>query len=723
MKRIWRGVAAAVVSLGLLGGGLAASEPSTSPNPVAQVAGFMAPAAYAAPTGGSASDPGAGVGAQAGQEANDPNAVDQDSCAEKAGAFAWMLCPFFDGVSHSFAEGAKDLISGFLAVQPLEQKGPIYDTWNGVRLLSNVAFIIAFLVFIFAQTLRFNIDAYALKKILPKLVASAILVQFSFIIASAIIDVGNILGAGVGDLIGSITANGPPGHFNVTAMLENLAIGATLVILASVVVWPLAFSLTLMVLIAIVALILTLALRYFILGVLIIVAPLAFAAWVLPNTEDYFSKWLNTFIKLVLMYPIIIALLSVAANVDGLVPAAASAGAGSPLQNTTTSIIKVLVFIACFAAVTQTFKWAGGAMSAAASAMDKARSAGHKAVKESDRYKEAKAKSKSQQVARAAAMSRFLDKAIPGEGKLASGAKAGLLDAGGILFAGRMASGARSRHRDSSALIKEKESEIKDMKISTPDNMKNALLAYYGTTTQQREARADLKAAGAESLMHYTSNLEGRQALMRRLADKNMTGDKVANAILGSGHKADYQALLDENGRNFGDSPGLWARHKFTDASKNNVLDNPQQMGDVNGKAIKSALAGMTAARFGSNDFKLDTLSVAANNKPTSTARERDISQQMARLMGQELSLNVAEAFDPANAKPWSNTPATKRAELLKALARNKEQFTVHGGAHGLQLWNTIVGHLLANQAAYTDEIKLIDGEDDHDHIRNQLGI
>ncbi|TAH32898.1 hypothetical protein EYC58_01955 [Candidatus Saccharibacteria bacterium] len=42
--------------------------------------------------------------------------------------------------------------------------------------------------------------------------------------------------------------------------------------------------------------------------IMIILSPLAFAAWVLPNTESWFEKWRKFFIALLLMFPLIMAI-------------------------------------------------------------------------------------------------------------------------------------------------------------------------------------------------------------------------------------------------------------------------------------------------------------------------------------------------------------------------------------------------------------------------------
>ena len=39
--------------------------------------------------------------------------------------------------------------------------------------------------------------------------------------------------------------------------------------------------------------------------ILIVISPLAFVAFLLPNTEKFFSKWRSTFVGLLMVFPIV----------------------------------------------------------------------------------------------------------------------------------------------------------------------------------------------------------------------------------------------------------------------------------------------------------------------------------------------------------------------------------------------------------------------------------
>jgi len=653
---------------------------------------------------------------------SDSNSVDQSSCEEKDGTFSWLFCPFFDGISHTFADGAKDLISNFLAVQPLQQSGPIYDTWNSLRLLADVLFVLIFLVIIFANTLQFDLNSYTIKRMIPKLVASAVLVQFSFVLSSVIIDAGNVLGAGVGQLIGSTVQGGATASFDLGTLTTNLVGGGILVALAAV-AWELAFPIFLMVIISIVAVILTLALRYVILGVLIIVSPLAFAAWVLPNTERYFNTWLTTLIKLVLMYPIIIALLSIAANVDKLIPAAASTN-GAPANGITATVVKVLVFIACFAAIPQTFKWAGGAMAQAHNGIDGMRKWGHKRVHDSDNWKNRAARVSSRQIERANRMEGNLRPLLGSENRLVRGAGTGMFTAGSILLAGRTGTSPAARQRGSSQIVKSINEELETLKQTSPGNVKRALLAHYGSDQQKRKAVQELRNQGAESLMDYTQRIEGRQAMVRYLNDKAMGRDLLNTVQTHStafGRPEEMQMVLAENGKNIFSNPGMFARHNRSNPDEINPLTSqPVRMGDINKEAAAGAFGSMTAAKMNRDKFSRETWEVMADHKTDQTTQS---AQQLATVFGESASpaeLRQAFTYGTNNFVNGGN-----RTEILKGMARNEDQ--VIASDQGKRIWNAVREQIIDDQAVdparHADALQALANEDDGAELLDRLGL
>jgi hypothetical protein len=298
--------------------------------------------------------------------ATGPTAPTTDNqCASAAGAFGWFICPGINLADDTINTLVQQVIIPELDVTPLSASSTNseYIVWESMRTLADVLFVLIFLVIIFANTLQFNINAYTIKKVIPRLVAAAILVQFSFILSALFVDIGNVLGQGISSLVhvvitahSSAPAGANPTLYALGAAFDTVAlIGAVAVIgVPTILVAALAG------LISVIGVVFTLVARQLIITILVVVSPLAFAAFVLPNTDRYFSMWMKLFIRVALMYPLIMLLLSAAAIGENTV-------SGSSLE----ALLAVIFPIIAFFMIPMTFKWAGSAMSMAAGGINK----------------------------------------------------------------------------------------------------------------------------------------------------------------------------------------------------------------------------------------------------------------------------------------------------------------------------------------------------------------
>jgi len=235
----------------------------------------------------------------------------------------WVICP----VTLFLAGGMGtifDLVAGFLNVQPTVVGDPttdLYIAWNVMRTIANVAFIIIFLIIIYSQLTSAGISNYGLKKLLPRLIVAAILVNLSFFITAIAVDISNILGYGLQDVFDQIRQNtfaidndswstNTEAWTNITiAVLSgggiiaggiglSVATGASIVSAIYLLI-PILVG----VLLTILFVFLVLAARQAIIIILIIVAPLAFVAYLLPNTEKWFEKWRDLFMSMLIFFP------------------------------------------------------------------------------------------------------------------------------------------------------------------------------------------------------------------------------------------------------------------------------------------------------------------------------------------------------------------------------------------------------------------------------------
>ena len=237
----------------------------------------------------------------------------------------WVICP----VSVFLAEAmdwAFLAIANFLTVQPLlvnDTTSALYVAWDVMRSFANVAFIVAFLIIIYSQLTSWGVSNYGLKKLLPRLVVAAILVNMSFYISAIAVDISNIAGYGLQNVLIEIRQDtfgitnqtfGEPtdqtNWSNVTAaVLSGGAVTAGIVgisggtggTLLSVV--PMLVLLLTGLLLTLLFVLLILAARQAIIIILIVISPLAFVANLLPNTEKLFDKWRGLFTTMLVFFP------------------------------------------------------------------------------------------------------------------------------------------------------------------------------------------------------------------------------------------------------------------------------------------------------------------------------------------------------------------------------------------------------------------------------------
>jgi hypothetical protein len=584
-----------------------------------------------------------GTGPTGGSVANPENV-----CAQGAGAFGWILCPAIDLVNNFFAGPFQSLVTDNLKVDPLDTTGAgsqnnqnLYNTWNNIRTLADALFILIFLVIIFANTLQFNLNAYAIKKMIPKLVAAAILVQFSFVISALAIDFGNIVGDGINGLIQTASSGGGPapavsGVLSAAGTVIGVAVAGTVVATAGIVA---VISTALAALFAFLAILITLVIRKLLIDVLIVMSPLAFVAFVLPGTERLFRLWYQNFIRVILMYPLIAILF----GMSSLLVAATSGGGFQAV------IAAAFPISACFLVPT-TFSMGGKLMSVtgnlARSQVNKVGGKAKSGWKDSDA---AKNLANRQASAREARLQR-LDSRLSGWSTSGNRLKRAAAKTG--FHAGALAMGAG---------VNDYEKELKELKQASVGNVKNALTARFSKDpTKRKNAEDALRAAGAGGLMSYTKTHEGRQALMRRLADKDLTGLDLVKAIRDPKSNAtdrDRAALVQENGKNIPSSLGL-----FGDFSP--------------GGRGETALRNTTAADI-KKDWNTDNFDAGLDASDTQAqAFEASFAEHMS-------DVELEHVFDTTH----RDTPSlNKRVALLRMMARKDTLYGAGATGHGKAL-------------------------------------
>jgi hypothetical protein len=299
---------------------------------------------------------------------------------------SWIACPIITLMVDALDKLEGAIVSS-LEVPPLTTDGPFEDlhtTWKAFRDIANAFLVLIFLITIFAQVLPIEVDPYMVKKVLPRIIAAAILIQFSYFIIQIMFDISRVLGEGVRTILTSIPVpESGSGIFgtnveSVTATSTFASLGAVAVGGAGVaaafsagtaLIVPLLLIL-LSALISVITLFVTLQVRMIVIIMFTIIAPLAFLAWILPNTESYFKKWGSSLVKLLLMYPIIVFMVEGANMITNISYSAVSAMTGTDEGVTEISKLMIsIVPIVIFFMIPATFKWAGGIFATISSAV------------------------------------------------------------------------------------------------------------------------------------------------------------------------------------------------------------------------------------------------------------------------------------------------------------------------------------------------------------------
>ena len=230
----------------------------------------------------------------------------------------WILCPattyLAEGMDYIF-----HLLAGMIKTQPPvlgDSTNSMYVAWNIMRSVANVAFVIAFLLIIYSQLTSIGISNYGLKKLIPRLIVAAVLVNLSFYIAALAIDISNVLGYAVQEVFNSIRES----TFHLTDDELGTALSGTWAQIASIILAGgglyagayyvavgggiyMLVPLLAMLLLTIMLVVVVLAARQAIILILVIIAPLAFVANLLPNTEKWFDKWKSLFMTMLVFFP------------------------------------------------------------------------------------------------------------------------------------------------------------------------------------------------------------------------------------------------------------------------------------------------------------------------------------------------------------------------------------------------------------------------------------
>jgi hypothetical protein len=301
-----------------------------------------------------------------------PAAATKPTCEAGGVGLNWILCPVFNTVSGFCNWLFDNLVQPLLRSAPISTNSadPSFKIWSNFRIYGDVFLVIALLVVVFGQSLGGGlIDAYTAKKVLPRLLAAAILINLSIYIVAFLVDMTNIIGGGLGSLITAPLSGAGAFKISPTGIQAGAIAGFSGVglvgawgvgILTSLTSVDAAAFIGLFVLLpallGLLAAVVTLILRKAIILALVLVSPIAFALYCLPNTEKYFHKWWELLLQTLAVYPIVIMIFAIA---DVLTVTLTQANQGAVLGSLALVIAFILQFLP-LVLIPYAFKLAGG---------------------------------------------------------------------------------------------------------------------------------------------------------------------------------------------------------------------------------------------------------------------------------------------------------------------------------------------------------------------------
>lgn len=320
---------------------------------------------YAAPGDNTTTQQNAEQNGDNGQQNSDDatTSSEEDTCESTLHGFGWIFCPGRSMVTdliNVLSNGISDLMNWTLLANNSDTIIPIWQSFLGI---ANVIFAAIFVVIVICTALSIGpLSNYDVKSMIPRLVGSAIAVNLSFYICAALADISTIAGKGIYKLLtdqissGAATNSLLVGTQNALAGIADLGVAAVMVVI---------FGGT--VLIAIIVILLAIAFRQVALLVLTVFSPIIFALYVLPNTQKTAAKVFDFFVRLLIVYPMFMAVWGGAQLVSNIVARAEAGASGWMLSLITTAACG----IAPAFAIIPLFNASGGLMKTAMSVANK----------------------------------------------------------------------------------------------------------------------------------------------------------------------------------------------------------------------------------------------------------------------------------------------------------------------------------------------------------------
>lgn len=249
-----------------------------------------------------------------------------------------------------------------------------HTAWGTFRSIALGLVVIAGLVMIVSESIGMQIvDAYTVRKVLPRLLIAAILIAISWPLMYFLTTIFNDLGTTLGSILNDVTAGLPQGTDRGVGIAGNFFLAAGTAAVAIAVLGPMGIlSLVFTAILALALGVVILILRETVITMAVIISPIAIAAYVLPNTAKFTSFWWGTLIKALMLFPIVSVFIAMGSLMSAVIGSSGNVGA---------AFLSFIVYFLPYFMLPFTLKFAGGMVATIGGALTSKASGGFAGLK------------------------------------------------------------------------------------------------------------------------------------------------------------------------------------------------------------------------------------------------------------------------------------------------------------------------------------------------------